>query len=161
MRDIVFRAGLFSSERDRKRSEMVLRILLNALVEVNLDYLDQYPNTPRIYSAGVRYQAEQGTEEWKAIPDCIRDGEADCEDLASWKTAEDIRDIIRRHTNAPLLLSYAQMKAQGAQFPRPHLKWKKLTHPITGKPFYLYHVQEIWPSGLIDDPSRVLGMKGR
>jgi len=131
MRAIVFKADLFSTEADRKRSECVLRLLLAALVETNIDYLRRHPGTPSIYTAGVRYRREEGTEEWKAIPDVIRDRSGDCEDLASWRVAE--------------------LRIKGIDA-RPFLRYR------TAGGFSLYHVLLQLPGGKFEDPSRKLGM---
>ncbi len=131
MRSIVFKADLFATEADRLRSQKVLLILLDALVASNVDWLQRKPGTPGIYQAGVRYRAEAGTEEWKIIPECMRDGLADCEDLAAWLCAE--------------------LRVKGVAA-KPYLEFKRYGN------FYLYHVMVKLPNGEVLDPSRRLGM---
>lgn len=66
-----------------------LDILLECLVRLDLHYLYQHPDTPSIFDAGVRYAKEPiGSEEWLIIPEVIRRGVGDCEDLACWLAAE-------------------------------------------------------------------------
>jgi hypothetical protein len=50
--------------------------------------------TPRLLSSGVRYQREQGREQWWPIPRVLATGYGDCEDLASWLAAETGGDAI-------------------------------------------------------------------
>ncbi len=133
MRAIVFKADLFSSEGDRARSEAVLQILLSALVASNVDFLTRHPRTPSLYKSGVRYRREEGTEEWKAIPDILRDRFGDCEDLASWRVAE--------------------LRRSGIDA-RPFLRYKK------SGDFSLYHVLVRYADGRFEDPSKLLGMGG-
>lgn len=45
---------------------------------------------PALYESGVRYRREPAArrEEWCTIPECLRRGWGDCEDLACWRAAE-------------------------------------------------------------------------
>lgn len=66
---------------------------------------------PPLYKAGVRYQREGRTiagrpkEVWRLIPQVLRHGAGDCEDLASWRVAElreagvNARPYLTRHGN--------------------------------------------------------------
>jgi len=133
MRDVDFRVQLFRTELERPRSERALGYFLATLTAINCDYLRQYPQTPKLYDAGVRYKAEpSGQEEWKDVPTVRLDGHGDCEDLACWRTAE-------------LIVSGIQA--------RPIFKYQRVTPE-----FSLYHIQVRWPNGRIEDPSKVLGM---
>lgn len=131
MRAVTFKADLFADPSDLQRSERALRHLLRAFVAINLDYLRTHPNTPLLYQAGVRYEREMGTEEWRGIPIVLKHKAGDCEDLASWRVAE---------------LIYHGMPAQ------IFLKKKKKGN------FYLFHVMVQHADGRIEDPSRRLGM---
>jgi hypothetical protein len=131
MKTIRFKATIFSTERERRFSEGILRILLDTLVRINLKYLKQHPNTPSLYSSGVRYQREDGTEDWLDIGEVLKLGHGDCEDLACYRVAE----LIKSGINA-----------------RPELVWQN-----KGK-FYLYHIK-VFYNGKLEDPSRQLGMR--
>lgn len=131
MRGIVFKADLFSSERDRARSQRVLLLLLGALAESDQIWLEQHPKAPLLYRSGVRYRREEGTEEWRGIDEVLQTGYGDCEDLACWRVAE------------------LRLKGIAA---RPFLSWKRRGN------FFLYHVRVLWPNGKIEDPSALLGM---
>lgn len=43
---------------------------------------------PSLYTSGVRYQRENGTERWLVPSQTLAAGRGDCEDLASWRAAE-------------------------------------------------------------------------
>lgn len=49
---------------------------------------DGWQGFPRLYDSGVRYQREVGTERWLTPAQTYAAGRGDCEDLASWRTAE-------------------------------------------------------------------------
>ena len=113
---------------------------LAALVALDRVYLQAHPRTPALYESGVRYlrdaeHATQGTpdaELWLTIPDCLRAGGADCKVLSAWRVAE--------------LL-------EGGERARPHVR-----APRAGSG--TWHVQVKRGDGSIEDPSRLLGMRG-
>ena len=76
---ICFAIDLFNGPRDREASHKVLNILLKALVDTDIEYLKDNPQTPSIYQSGVRYVEEQeGIEDWRDIPTCLRVKQGDC-----------------------------------------------------------------------------------
>src|SRR5688572_6795147 len=83
---VLFDGGLLEHV-STSRTAKVISMLLRALVECNLEYLEQHPETPHPYRAGIRYTREKGKERWKSIPKIIEDGEGDCEDLAAYLAA--------------------------------------------------------------------------
>jgi hypothetical protein len=87
MQPIVFKLKLFRGPGDFERSKETLLWLLEALCRANQGHLEQFPYPP-LYQSGVRYQRENGTEEWLDIPTIIEAGWGDCEDLACWRVAE-------------------------------------------------------------------------
>ncbi|MFI4971186.1 MAG: hypothetical protein ACHP7H_00785 [Hyphomicrobiales bacterium] len=128
----------------------VLEHLLEALLAANVAYLIEHPHphTPRLYASGVRYlQEPDGVDEWQDIPDTIKRRTGDCEDLAGWRMAE---------------LTMGEDK--GA-------KWHidvDLLPDRSGQMVTTYHIQILrsfpdrWTRatahGLIEDPSKLLGM---
>lgn len=127
-------ASLFDPDTDRVYSERAILSLLYGLVGVNREYLRRYQTLP-LYRAGVKYIREEGSEHWLAIPDIIKNGGGDCEDLACWRVAE----LLEVGVNA-----------------KPFLRWRK-----HGGSFYLYHVlvkKMVGGKEIIEDPSRILGM---
>ena len=132
---ITFVLDLFKGKEDEAASHAALKVLLNALKDVDVLYLLAHPETPSIYRAGVRYEVEpEGQEDWADIPTCIRLGIFDCEDGAAWRCAE------------------LQVKAKTGALPT--FKSKQLPNGCR-----LYHIQVRYPNGLIEDPSRALGME--
>lgn len=107
---------------------------------------------PRLYDSGVFYQEEPpGQEDWLDYPTLLKEGKGDCEDLGCALTAE------RR--------VYDGIKS------RPVLKWKFITsndlrmrgYPskiIPREGIYLIHILSQLPWGELEDPSKILGMKG-
>ena len=156
MRLIIFDVGLFGSESDLAYSELFLESLLLALTAGNVAYLRSHPNTPRLYRSGVVYRREprgrvwhlpshgivfwqepKVEEIWKNIPSLYRDGYGDCEDLACALAAErTVKDGIPS---------------------RPVFRKRTFTRN-DGKTFRLYHIRTLRSDGVIEDPSRVLGM---
>lgn len=97
---------------------------------VNVIYLLRNRRTPKLYESGVRYQREQGGKEvWLTIPQVLRAGFGDCEDLAAWRTAE-------------LIVGGVPAKAEVIR-----------TGPR------VFHAVVRLPDGQILDPSIKLGMK--
>jgi len=89
---------------------------------------------PWLYDSGVHYQQEPiGEEVWPDFPTLYKQGWGDCEDLACARTAE---------------LQFCGVPAVNA------IRYKKLGD-IT-----LIHVLVLHPDGWLEDPSRILGMKG-
>ncbi len=115
-----------------KRTAKVLTMLLKALVECNLDYLEQNPDTPHPYKAKIKYVREKKSEQWKSIPKILRDGGGDCEDLAAYLAA---------------YLVFKKVKPVGLI-----VRWA-LT-PTGGR---LFHILVKGPKGP-EDPSKKLGM---
>jgi hypothetical protein len=134
--DISLEVDLESDDPYRDRA---LQILLWMLIHLDILYLQRFPHTPRLYDSGVRYKREPwGYEQWITIPSIIRQGGADCEDLAAWRVAE--------------------LRTKGINA-RPMWRYHEGTGP-NGKPFRMYHIL-VWTPYGIDDPSARLGMRGR
>jgi len=119
-----------------------LDILLYALVALDRNYLIEHPDTPPLYSAGVRYMREPpGQEQWLTIPWVRMRGNGDCEDLACWRAAE----------------------LQVRLGERAEAFWVERTDPTTGARFYHIRVRrgkvdKRTGKRLVEDPSAVLGM---
>jgi hypothetical protein len=109
-----------------------LDVMLAALQEVNLGWLREHPETPSIYHAGVRYIRENVRQErWASIPDVMRRGGGDCEDLAAWLAAE--KQFYGTHD----ALAFSTKMRPG-----------------------LWHIRvKTQSTGAIEDPSRALGMR--
>jgi len=80
---------LFPEGEDHKLSQQKLLFAYEALCRANQEYLRAHPETPLLYESGIRYQVEPpGHEDWADIPNIIRNGWGDCEDLGGWMVAE-------------------------------------------------------------------------
>lgn len=88
---------------------------------------------PPLYRSGVRYQREQGSENWLTPTQVLGAGIADCEDLAAYRVGE--------------------LRASGVD-PQARIVIER-TGPRT------LHAIVMRGDGTIEDPSRQLGMKGR
>ena len=112
-----------------------IQILLDALVALNLKFLEQHPSTPPIYQSGVVYQREKPHSElWLTIPAILRAGSGDCEDLSCWRAAELVKNGIKARAFATRM-------------------------PTVSGFHRLWHIRVSTPRG-IEDPSKLLGMKG-
>lgn len=132
---VTFAMNLFNGPRDRVSSHKALNVLLAALTQIDIDYLKDNPRTPLLYQAGIRYIEEvPGSEDWRDIPTCLADRQADCEDLACWRSAE----VFVRH----------RIRAV------PIFGFRTLSNGTV-----VYHIRVQYPNGHIEDPSRILGMR--
>lgn len=129
MGPITLEIRLPSSKIGRKK----ILWMMEAMVQCNILWLLEHPNTPKLYKAPVRYVKEMGTEIWQDIPNVIKSGVGDCEDLACWRVAE-LRSI---GINA-----------------RPYMTGRKQS----GR--RIYHALVRHPNGKIEDPSLAMGMGG-
>jgi hypothetical protein len=126
-------AAVRPSQLDGRRLERLLWFL----VEDNVDFLAENPDTPLLYESGVRYRPEDGREEWDAIPWVLenwrtkRQG-SDCEDLAAWRAAE------------------LRVRGENAS-----CTWVAYREP--GK--LVYHIRVRRGDGSLEDPSVLLGMR--
>lgn len=133
LRPIQIAAKLFIAEGDEDRSRRAITWLMFGLIQVNREWLEQYPETPDLYKSGVLYRLEAKTEVWQDIPTTLSRGFGDCEDLACWRAAE---------------YQLAGIQAM------PYITWRQ----VKGR--YIYHALVRLPDGRIEDPSRALGMHG-
>jgi len=116
-------------------SSWVLTPLLAALTEINRAARRNGYSVPPLYRSGVRYREEpHGSERWLSSVAALREGSADCEDLACWLAA----DLLDQGLPARAIpLPSPQRTAGGGR---------------------LYHIVVDRGSGLLEDPSRNLGM---
>lgn len=142
---ILFNLGSFRGDTDRELANKALSALLSTLIYVNQNFLRAHPETPLLYQSGVRYIREQmgrtgcpgiTPEQWADVPVILRDGGADCEDLACWRVAE--------------------LRERFGIEARAFFYYRRVAPNKT-----LYHIQVQHPDGTIEDPSALLGMNGR
>jgi hypothetical protein len=132
MRRIELLTSAFRGSTPLHESQTYLQLMLHALVALDSAYLRFHSNTPPLYGAGVRYRREPHEyEQWLTIP-CVHARRwGDCEDLAAWRVAE--------------------LRAQGVDA-WACFHWRKAGRAL------VYHIVVCRPDGVVEDPSRVLGM---
>lgn len=123
-----------------ENTRLVLTIAVSSLTAVQtfltaLQLVDQEQlrsgRYPRLYKSGVRYQREpRGREDWQTVSRAYRNKFADCEDLAAWRAAE-------------MVVSGEDVGARAVI---------KRVRPG------LIHCLVQRSNGMIEDPSRLLGM---
>lgn len=107
----------------------LLAAALEGLCAVNEFIFDRVA-FPSLYDTGIRYRPEdRGTEEWWSAPTVLEHGYGDCEDLVCWRVAE--------------------LRVRGDVNARPRVIWAGMR---------TMHVLVEHGSGLIEDPSQILGM---
>lgn len=124
------------------KARLTLKIAISSLGAVQrfltaLQLVDQDQLTsgryPSLYRSGVRYQREpRGQEDWQTVSRTFRLKYGDCEDLAAWRAAELV--VTGEDTGARAVIKRV----------RPGL-----IHCLVQR-----------GSGAMEDPSRVLGMRG-
>jgi hypothetical protein len=145
------------SDHDSVRRRFApLIISLEALTEINewhlREALTRGKPYPRLYKSGVYYEEEPpGQEDWLDLPSLYKAGKGDCEDLGCVLAAErrvydglDARPVIKVK-----FVPSEELRAAG--YPRKAI-------PRDG--IFLVHVLTLLPNGIIEDPSKVLGMRG-
>lgn len=149
MQPVVFKVQLFRDPGDRERSQQGLLWMLEALCKINEGHLAERPYPP-LYESGVRYQRENGTEEWLDIPTIIEAGWGDCEDLACWRVAE-------LRTQGKHAGPYVRFRRIGGVFHYHALvrHYRPVAIPYRGRVLTRMVPDEI------EDPSRKLGMVPR
>lgn len=147
-RDTLQRSDKGYSGRQYKRFMPLIKCL-ETLVNINLWQLARFSKEgrplPPLYDSGIGYKARNvfyqlepsGQEEWLDIPTLYKQGYGDCEDLACARAGE---------------LRFTGIGAV------PAIRHKKI--PTSNGVLTLVHVLVLWPDGTVEDPSKLLGMKG-
>ena len=78
-------------------AKQIIESAVEVLARADFAYLVDNPDTPTRQTSGVRYQREGlvKVEQWQTIPDMLKSGVGDCEDLAAWEIAQLRRRGIR------------------------------------------------------------------
>ena len=134
LRPPIMAVRTFMGPDDEKRSIRALNWLMFGLSQVNREYFLKYPSTPRLYDSGVYYKALPGIELWQDVPRTLEVGTGDCKVLACYRIGE--------------------LQAQGIMA-TPYITGRSTPEGNT-----IFHALVRWPNGLIEDPSRTLGMCG-
>ncbi len=136
------------TEREREFSLASLRVLLEAMVKMNVMWIASHLDEFRpLYEIGARYAPEKGTEDWLTIPaiyDAVKSGKPiDCEDFAAARAAE-------------LRLG----KGAGTKTMGPVHAIADVRGRVMKNGQVRMHCFVRYPDGSVEDPSTVLGMPG-
>jgi hypothetical protein len=137
VKNLEINARIFSEQWSRTSSEQVLDIILEALVQIDLLWLRLNPGTPVLYKSGVRYYHDGSREEWLAIPEVLHEMVADCKSLAAWLVAE--YRFNGTDPGARCCKDFSVVKTKFGDL-------------------LLYHIRVERSNGVIEDPSKELGM---
>lgn len=137
-------------EGNRRR----LSALAAALAKIDEIYIAEY-TCPLLYESGVIYRNERGNV-WRDIPNTLKAGNGDCEDLACWRVAE------LRHLGVDAIPWVSWRRVDGRFF--YHVKvWRQTLDnhlpPVEiagGRPVIVEGPAHF--PGWLEDPSLVLGM---
>jgi len=112
-------------------SARAIEHVLEGLTRCCEDEMRAQPDLPLLYQSGIRYQREDdGVNRWQTYVESLARKIADCEDLAAARCAE-------------LRVRFGEPRA------RCTVKFVRAG---------LWHVRVLRANGVIEDPSRVLGM---
>ncbi|MCW5950631.1 MAG: hypothetical protein KIT41_14260 [Pyrinomonadaceae bacterium] len=113
--------------------ERAARIFLEGAAFVSLQHLIDFPRTPKLYESGVIYRHED-TSTIRDLAGTMKRGWGSCGHLCVWRVAE-----LRRDGEQAAFRIFVAHDSAGLR---------------------IYHVQVRRGDGSIEDPSRILGMKG-
>lgn len=130
MHESIIKTGVFETGVDRPRGEAFIKRLLVFLVRCNLDDFT-LRRRPALYQSGVRYRRDP---DWLDAFALLEYGEGDCKSLSAYRLAELIAS--GEDPAARLLVTGGPLARGGGR----------------------YHVRILRSDGLIEDPSRRLGM---
>lgn len=181
-----FCAGLFDGDRTRAYAEAGIAQALWLLVLADEVELLNHRHIPPLYESGIRWQAEEprpdyrpceganGQERFFGCTRVLKEGHADCEDIASWRVAELRLGRVPLRRGPPPKPGHPPVVVCPAP-PLPIAMTRRgpvqrvLSPALDVLPgFYrrqqgggiVYHIVCVWPDGYIEDPSRKLGMGG-
>jgi hypothetical protein len=122
----------FNARASKGSNAIALRALLDCLVDLDLIYLNAFPDTPGLYEAGVFYHLMPTRAPWDTIPTLFKRHYGDCKSLAAARIAE-----LRQH----------------GQMARPVFRY------IKNRWGTMFHILVLHDNGQWECPSRILGMR--
>ena len=150
-----FVSSLFAADgHNRQESHATLQLYLDGLTLAN-DILLANRNLPSIYDDGVRYQAEPaGVEDWYDKLGVHKRKRNDCEDLSAARTSE------LRKAGARQARSVFKFWQNPDTLEQRYHCISKFAVPVGGR-LRFHPSAQMQPDGFyIEDPSKVLGMRG-
>lgn len=122
----------FYAQASKSSNASALRALLDCLVDLDVIYLEAYPNTPGLYEARVFYHFMPTKAPWDTIPTLFSRGYGDCKSLAAARIAE--------------------LRCRG-QVAKPVFRFLKNNWGT------MFHILILHSNGNWECPSRILGMQ--
>jgi hypothetical protein len=157
----------FKSDADRDYSEAVSLRLLWTLIDINMMWLSEHPETPTLMRSGLRYngQAYQlGQEDWMDVPSALltcRSCETPRAEGAPLLSSPPLSSpsVSGVGTDCKVLVAYliAELRMHGIDA-RPWLLRQARLRMPDGSISYGYHVVVRMPNGVLVDISKILGM---
>jgi hypothetical protein len=173
VRDVAFCTPSFSTPKAVPYGEFTLACLLWALIGADTAYLLEH-DAPALYKSGILWKQEEplgrsacpggdgGQELFLGVPEVLKQGFADCEDVACWRVSEvrlgrgEQRPRMRPTAGHPvpvvLPVPWNMFAPRGPAVLPAFFK----REVMPGQ--WVYHIIVFWPDGTFEDPSRVLGM---
>lgn len=121
----------------RRGQERAIEAIANGLALVNVEYLNERPNTPALFDSGVFYCDDgkfKTRDPWNDIPTTLEKGCGNCTAIVGWRLAELWRQ------------GYNDAEADAIHQTLPNGKT-------------LFHLRIRYGNGATEDPSQVLGMQ--
>lgn len=122
---------------------------------------------PPLYASGVYYKEDPpGQENWKDCYACLKDGHADCDRLAAWRTAElrvagiEAEPVLKWQWVPREMMFAIYGKDKNGVY--NHDRAIRVVTQMIGKAkgCWMVHCLVRYPDGTIEDPSKILGMGG-
>lgn len=123
----------FNPRSTQTIDDKALHILMEALTQINIIFLEYHPNIPKLYDSGVFYAR---TQIWDPIPALYARGYGDCKSLTAAMVSQRRKDGKEAY---------------------PVFRWVRANNPLK-KGETNYHILVQNHRGLFEDPSKVLGM---
>lgn len=147
-----------------------LLMSLETLVNINKWQLKQR-NYPLLYKSGIYYFTDPNTylinyeagalnyapsSEWYDIPTLLKIGKGDCKNLVAYRVAE-LSHYFKIETRPIIKWKWVAKDPNGVFYDwKPRMK----DHPQYFQKVLLVHVMLQYQDGRIEDPSKILGMRG-
>ena len=149
---------------NRRDVARCLAAYVHAAAEHNLVLLEHHPETPSLFDTNLRFvpePVEQPYETIKSIPLVILSNGGDCAHWAAWRLAENWRSELksdgRRISNAKI---YWRDHCKACNSIARETDWTcaRCGANLVGNVKREYHAEIRGPNGIVEDPSRLLGM---
>ena len=166
---VIWHLGLFDGT-NRADSEDTILWKMEILTDRNCRYLDQHPETPKLYDSHVKYALPDQMSESRLSEEAIGDVERLLRrNRADEETIDGVTSFLRGievFRDIPMIIKKGSVDCDNLACWRvselrqvgvkatPYITWKERNGGTT------YHALVRWPDGSTEDPSLLLGMGG-